>query len=121
MKEVFQVEIERQLEDALHVLEGPTSPSPFLASGKRAGREIAVGTNRLVSYIVQTLFVEARSLRGRDADGFAVFQRHAHSLEGFQYSDHYALHISRSLRRRSEEHTSELQSRENLVCRLLLE
>src|SRR5436309_9928511 len=27
----------------------------------------------------------------------------------------------RPLRRRSEEHTSELQSRENLVCRLLLE
>src|SRR6202007_1580682 len=27
----------------------------------------------------------------------------------------------RSARRRSEEHTSELQSRENLVCRLLLE
>src|SRR6266511_5632659 len=27
----------------------------------------------------------------------------------------------RSWRRRSEEHTSELQSRENLVCRLLLE
>src|SRR3984957_5469095 len=27
----------------------------------------------------------------------------------------------RSSRRRSEEHTSELQSRENLVCRLLLE
>src|SRR5690606_39830497 len=29
------------------------------------------------------------------------------------------VHVSRSLR--SEEHTSELQSRENLVCRLLLE
>src|SRR5690606_41617737 len=29
--------------------------------------------------------------------------------------------IFRSLRVRSEEHTSELQSRENLVCRLLLE
>src|SRR5690606_41797357 len=28
---------------------------------------------------------------------------------------------SRGRRRRSEEHTSELQSRENLVCRLLLE
>src|SRR5690606_41526810 len=28
---------------------------------------------------------------------------------------------SATLRRRSEEHTSELQSRENLVCRLLLE
>src|SRR5690606_41376696 len=30
-------------------------------------------------------------------------------------------HARFSLRRRSEEHTSELQSRENLVCRLLLE
>src|SRR5690606_40369372 len=29
--------------------------------------------------------------------------------------------IAQSARRRSEEHTSELQSRENLVCRLLLE
>src|SRR5690606_41777294 len=29
--------------------------------------------------------------------------------------------VSRSSARRSEEHTSELQSRENLVCRLLLE
>src|SRR5690606_39963615 len=31
------------------------------------------------------------------------------------------LHIRRVEARRSEEHTSELQSRENLVCRLLLE
>src|SRR5436309_12143216 len=30
-------------------------------------------------------------------------------------------HAGASARRRSEEHTSELQSRENLVCRLLLE
>src|SRR2546429_5927878 len=30
-------------------------------------------------------------------------------------------HLSRSLRARSEEHTSELQSRLHLVCRLLLE
>src|SRR5207302_2820000 len=29
--------------------------------------------------------------------------------------------VQSSLRKRSEEHTSELQSRENLVCRLLLE
>src|SRR5690606_41268587 len=29
--------------------------------------------------------------------------------------------VLKQLRRRSEEHTSELQSRENLVCRLLLE
>src|SRR5690606_2973465 len=32
-----------------------------------------------------------------------------------------ALHTATAPRRRSEEHTSELQSRENLVCRLLLE
>src|SRR5690606_40026627 len=32
-----------------------------------------------------------------------------------------SLRMSLGCRRRSEEHTSELQSRENLVCRLLLE
>src|SRR5690606_41739056 len=32
-----------------------------------------------------------------------------------------ALRCARQPRQRSEEHTSELQSRENLVCRLLLE
>src|SRR5690606_41269632 len=31
------------------------------------------------------------------------------------------IRVERSVRVRSEEHTSELQSRENLVCRLLLE
>src|SRR5690606_41113492 len=31
------------------------------------------------------------------------------------------VHITRFVQLRSEEHTSELQSRENLVCRLLLE
>src|SRR5690606_41601077 len=36
------------------------------------------------------------------------------------YIDDYA-HHPEELRARSEEHTSELQSRENLVCRLLLE
>src|SRR3712207_7485454 len=32
-----------------------------------------------------------------------------------------ALHVADVVRRRSEEHTSELQSRQYLVCRLLLE
>src|SRR5437016_3042104 len=35
--------------------------------------------------------------------------------------DHHGPHISRKSFRRSEEHTSELQSLTNLVCRLLLE
>src|SRR3989442_4436650 len=38
-------------------------------------------------------------------------------------SDDYGTHpnVARALRERSEEHTSELQSRPHLVCRLLLE
>ena len=41
----------------------------------------------------------------------------------FHKKDHlYGLNIAAdNIRKRSEEHTSELQSRENLVCRLLLE
>src|SRR5690606_25189009 len=39
----------------------------------------------------------------------------------FRLLRHCPLHHSASLHGRSEEHTSELQSRENLVCRLLLE
>src|SRR5690606_41388555 len=35
--------------------------------------------------------------------------------------NYYSRHVIRSEAIRSEEHTSELQSRENLVCRLLLE
>src|SRR5690606_40519960 len=51
--------------------------------------------------------VEARHQRAQDAAGQA---------------DHPRRHRSfRPECRRSEEHTSELQSRENLVCRLLLE
>src|SRR3712207_8641153 len=44
-----------------------------------------------------------------------------------RYHNHHLLpvrgvpEVSRPLRRRSEEHTSELQSRQYLVCRLLLE
>src|SRR5436309_10653793 len=35
--------------------------------------------------------------------------------------NHVVIRLVRVVRGRSEEHTSELQSRENLVCRLLLE
>src|SRR5690606_41452494 len=40
---------------------------------------------------------------------------------GFQSHSHFSQLFRRYKGERSEEHTSELQSRENLVCRLLLE
>src|SRR5690606_28838846 len=42
------------------------------------------------------------------------------NIEGVQVGDTVLFHVT-NLEQRSEEHTSELQSRENLVCRLLLE
>src|SRR5690606_42000964 len=53
-------------------------------------------------------------------------ERGAEALEGLRYMIYYG-HVSFDMKltfvteTRSEEHTSELQSRENLVCRLLLE
>src|SRR3712207_7491218 len=44
----------------------------------------------------------------------------AHDMLGFDDSD-WPPRWKRMVRRRSEEHTSELQSRQYLVCRLLLE
>src|SRR5688572_32813603 len=42
-------------------------------------------------------------------------------FEFFQHGGADALHPEKLKNRRSEEHTSELQSQSNLVCRLLLE
>src|SRR5258707_2904180 len=41
--------------------------------------------------------------------------------EGLARLDHFAIFRRRKIAKRSEEHTSELQSRQYLVCRLLLE
>src|SRR5690606_41867452 len=59
-----------------------------------------------------------------DARYFALEEyRHAHrpSNHRVRFSARARRRLRRAARRRSEEHTSELQSRENLVCRLLLE
>src|SRR5690606_4729937 len=75
------------------------------------------------------------SLFGRDGavpdaeEGKAVFQRACVSAEFHAFAMNRSSPVTRWLRAlarqahaecRSEEHTSELQSRENLVCRLLL-
>src|SRR5690606_41731671 len=55
---------------------------------------------------------------GEDAIGIPADEPAGHQHAAFR---HHAVGIAARLRPRSEEHTSELQSRENLVCRLLLE
>src|SRR6266498_4333146 len=75
------------------------------------------------------------SLAGGEPISFESTARFAHMAERLEFdsawvSDHFFLSLARyggppdlqgSLEARSEEHTSELQSRPHLVCRLLLE
>src|SRR5690606_29858409 len=66
--------------------------------------------------LIQTISNESHKL--------AIFTENGKLVEGYnsiciQIKDHNDQLISNA--NRSEEHTSELQSRENLVCRLLLE
>src|SRR5690606_41589096 len=71
--------------------------------------------------------VEAPDLGGRDVDVVRAGQvgrlRRPQEAEavGQDLQDAVTEDLFAALRLRSEEHTSELQSRENLVCRLLLE
>src|SRR5439155_24156073 len=58
----------------------------------------------------QLAFLGERDPQGREREGFVVLE-----LQAFLEM------LDRPGRRRSEEHTSELQSRGHLVCRLLLE
>src|SRR5690606_41649397 len=58
---------------------------------------------------------------GVDVDGLAPAQPGVQVGVGPGHAHHADLGLPRLLQGRSEEHTSELQSRENLVCRLLLE
>src|SRR5436309_7175878 len=63
-----------------------------------------------------TLFPYTTLFRSTIADGIAVKQPGALTMGILEETLDEIVEVSRS-----EEHTSELQSRENLVCRLLLE
>src|SRR3712207_7348313 len=68
-----------------------------------------------------TLFrSHALSARRSDRPGVRVGTAGDPGARG-QAAVHRAVHQGRAVRPRSEEHTSELQSRQYLVCRLLLE
>src|SRR5204863_8649417 len=71
-----------------------------------------------------------RNDQADDARPAHVCRGRSHSLRGREYAGRGAAHVDvgadkchdiRGLVVRSEEHTSELQSRRDLVCRLLLE
>src|SRR2546427_5958714 len=62
--------------------------------------------------LFRSLEIPWHLLRGGDVSGATV-----HGLEGAEE----ALRVGAPYEARSEEHTSELQSQSNLVCRLLLE
>src|SRR5690625_5378062 len=64
------------------------------------------------------------SLTSRRQHCFSLISRRQHRLSLTSHHQHHLLLPNRSqnlFRLRSEEHTSELQSRGHLVCRLLLE
>src|SRR3712207_7214885 len=65
-----------------------------------------------------TLF---RSERGQHQERLRLFRRGHEALEQFPGRARLLKGLQQSGRLRSEEHTSELQSRQYLVCRLLLE
>src|SRR5690606_41699849 len=74
------------------------------------------------------LFARRRAARGaardthRPADSPPAAPRVPHIAVDAQLTpEQQRFRVLRELGQRSEEHTSELQSRENLVCRLLLE
>src|SRR5436309_10659434 len=67
-----------------------------------------------------TLFRSPPERRGQPADRLRAVRRRLWNRSAAPHHDHRQRRTARR-RSRSEEHTSELQSRENLVCRLLLE
>src|SRR2546422_8255242 len=65
-----------------------------------------------------TLF---RSTRAREVEVDGVLEDHVDHREAERGRRPHDAHPGQALQTRSEEHTSELQSRLHLVCRLLLE
>src|SRR5260370_26156054 len=74
--------------------------------------------------LFRSVLREERAARERALEllAFVGLEGRADTLaKNFPYGDQRRLEIARALATRSEEHTSELQSHLNLVCRLLLE
>src|SRR5690606_6938449 len=74
---------------------------------------VQVSGHRHLAFVATHLFESHVVLVAEDVDDTVVAANKAHLLERNS--------VAGPINIRSEEHTSELQSRENLVCRLLLE
>src|SRR2546430_2988552 len=68
-----------------------------------------------------TLFPYTTLFRSGPADVAALSIDDLKLVRGIVFGKHGRVFKDADIRRRSEEHTSELQSQSNLVCRLLLE
>src|SRR2546426_1969689 len=68
-----------------------------------------------------TLFPYTTLFRSKQAQPAVVLKEYADVSSGGRHDSEAFTHSRRFPRQRSEEHTSELQSPCNLVCRLLLE
>src|SRR5690606_39413384 len=103
---------------------GRTSSSATSTRSLHDALPIFLGGDRLIEFLredaVVDLLVEIREGLVRAADLAGLFRLVAVVLDEIVVGDFRAVPLA-FVHLRSEEHTSELQSRENLVCRLLLE
>src|SRR5256886_13848315 len=76
-----------------------------------------------MQHVARVLASPLKGVYSTHIDSGHEFGRHWHDTYGFGFLEHGAQEwfSGRGIVRRSEEHTSELQSQSNLVCRLLLE
>src|ERR1035437_8546259 len=90
----------------------------------RGDRQNFLDGSRQPARLRRTRFIASRLALDNEAARRGGFGAHRDRvLRHCQHRRHKALHIVRAVQvnERSEEHTSELQSRQYLVCRLLLE
>src|SRR3712207_8075986 len=68
-----------------------------------------------------TLFPYTTLFRSLEGDPLDLAHHLGHVRRALDVDEHLDRHVAVGVAERSEEHTSELQSRQYLVCRLLLE
>src|SRR3989442_3894271 len=91
---------------------------------RRYRRGLQVGLLMVIAAFIASLFVFGQRGFGDGAGRDAVATVNGESIPLARYQQRYQAFMeayARIYRDRSEEHTSELQSRPHLVCRLLLE